>query len=1516
MALSRLFARLRQGGFLRYRLWQQPPGKYLLIDPDGTRHYLGSGNWWGTNVYQTSDGSHIKFVGSAQNGGTLIYNDGTSVDITPVNNRLVPTMIIDDNGNYIQIAYKPDCYYDQSGVHCGVFPPASIDYIGDTLGRRIEFQYNSTGRLTSITAPGFGGTSQSPVTRTIAQFDYESHSISYNFSGLTVERAPSNGNLLKHIYFPATNTGYLFTYSGYGMIYNVSGRRSMTISGSAIGDGTESASVAFNYPTSGSTQLTDVPTFTQRTENATNAPQSVYSYSSSINSLLQTKTYTVTQPDTTTVSLTRSTNPSSVANGLIVQSEKKIGSSSIAKTVLTYANDPGGSPQVQSITSYDDTGTATKVDFDYDTYGNMANKRDYGYQISGAWQVRRRTRWVYTTIASIVNRTTEVSIYDGQQNTNDDDDVMIAKTTYAYDNYAAMGGMEEYGGPATPPPGHSSSWGTSVTARGNVTGVSEWVDLQAGTTITHLAKYDIFGNVVKAQVSCCQLKDLTITDNTNWSQPDSVMSGDPNGVNETTSTDYDFNTSLTKSHTNTIGLVTNIVYDAGLRPTLVTMPTGETSEVTMNYAALTSTSTQTYHEDGVVKTITSTTQYDGWGKVIQTVAPNNAQVNAAYDAMGRLVSRTNPFTVGGTPGPATTIQYDIANKAVITTMPDGNTIRTDSLGNTSTMTDQVNRKVKQESDGLGRVVKVTEQDASGALNQETSYSYNLLDKLTQVNQGNQTRSYKHDALGRLMFERIPEQSATINDGSGTYWSSKYAYTEFGKLATKQDARGVVTTYAYDALHRLNSITYDTTNATNVAQTTGVGFGYDTAGALSSVTIGGEYSESYSFDSYHRAQSVTRWILGQTFDTRKTYTTAYEYNEANQLNQLKYPSGQQVAVNRDSIGRMQSLTYNPGDTTGYVTGIGYNTAGQMTALTLDNGVAESYGYDANRLQMTSQTATKGGNTLMSLTYSYQATAGQNGAGSTAGNSGQLMGVSGTINSTTESAAYTYDNLGRLAQSNQTSNSSSAQRRFAYDRWGNRTGVWDAVSGGNQIQSATLQQSGGAPTNRITSVSSGSTVNYTYDAAGNVTNDGTHTYIYDAESRLVSMDGGAAQYRYDHKNRRVCKIVGSAWTHYVWNGNQVISEHDATTAYTTSPTYQVSSARADYVYSGARMICNRQRTGGGGVWTTRYYLSDRLSGRVTTDISGNVTGQQGHLPFGEAFATSGTQEKHKFTSYESDSESGLDYAINRAYASGVGRFQQADPYKASGYVTDPQSWNRYSYTRNNPVNKTDRLGLSEDEGEEPSIDIYPGWSWTDFWAYTSPNSPDTFQITPEPIFGDLLKAFDNLKTGCKDRPFGDFIKKWIEKNGRNVTALPYDKKFKIPNAGPQPYNMDLASAYWNSRYQNTPIQIQPAAVTVVYHTDGTGTMDSDKYLTIILGPAYTDKTLDLKGRDLALKDETIYQHLVLIHEVLHLAFSKDDESLFNAFELGQKGYLGIKGDVNSFSTSPTEWIATGCPDKNRL
>lgn len=82
----------------------------------------------------------------------------------------------------------------------------------------------------------------------------------------------------------------------------------------------------------------------------------------------------------------------------------------------------------------------------------------------------------------------------------------------------------------------------------------------------------------------------------------------------------------------------------------------------------------------------------------------------------------------------------------------------------------------------------------------------------------------------------------------------------------------------------------------------------------------------------------------------------------------------------------------------------------------------------------------------------------------------------------------------------------------------------------------------------------------------------------------------------------------------------------------------------------------------------------------------------MPFGEDFAESGTQQqKQHFTSYERDSQTGTDYALNRSYSFGVGRFQSADPFQQSKDASAPQSWNRYGYVMNAPADFIDPMGL---------------------------------------------------------------------------------------------------------------------------------------------------------------------------------------------------------------------------------
>jgi hypothetical protein len=529
--------------------------KYMLIDPDGTRHYLGQsapGDWYGGVSGETTDGYHITFSGY-WNFFSIKYNDGTLVSFSRINNRLLPNWIQDTNGNYVTITYKDGSdQYDQQG-NWFTYPPAAIDYITDALGRQIQFNYTTqpgVRQLVSITKPGFGGTSQNPVSQTVVEFQYENKSLSNSFSGLTVQNFPWSLSVLRRVVFPATGTGYIFSHSAYGMIYSYSLRRAM-MNGGSVTDGTQSASLSFNYPTVASS-LTDAPSFSQRTESATSSPTAVYSYSSSIDSVAQTQTFTITRPDNTQLLLTRSTNTSSPSNGLLVQTEIKSGSTTYAKSVLSYANDPGNSPQVQSVTSYDDANTPTKVDFDYDQYGNVTNRREYGHQISGAWQVRRRTRTTYKTDSAYINANLRslpilIEVLDAKLDTNDSNDDPIAKTSFTYDDYNAMGGMENYGGTASPP-GHTGA-GTSHTVRGNVTGTTEWTDVVANTSITHLKKYDIFGNMVEEEVSCCNERSYTLTETNYRSQAEEMIDGSGTSTPLMNTSEYDFNTGATENQT-------------------------------------------------------------------------------------------------------------------------------------------------------------------------------------------------------------------------------------------------------------------------------------------------------------------------------------------------------------------------------------------------------------------------------------------------------------------------------------------------------------------------------------------------------------------------------------------------------------------------------------------------------------------------------------------------------------------------------------------------------------------------------------------------------------------------------------------------------------------------------------------------------------------------------------------------------------------------------------------------------
>ena len=104
---------------------------------------------------------------------------------------------------------------------------------------------------------------------------------------------------------------------------------------------------------------------------------------------------------------------------------------------------------------------------------------------------------------------------------------------------------------------------------------------------------------------------------------------------------------------------------------------------------------------------------------------------------------------------------------------------------------------------------------------------------------------------------------------------------------------------------------------------------------------------------------------------------------------------------------------------------------------------------------------------------------------------------------------------------------------------------------------------------------------------------------------------------------------------------------------------------------------------------FYHADHLgSTRAKTDSSGANNETIDYVPFGET--TAPTSEAYKFTGKEEDPETSLYYYGARYYDPQLGRFISADTVVQA--PNDPQTLNRYSYCRNNPLSYTDPTGHS--------------------------------------------------------------------------------------------------------------------------------------------------------------------------------------------------------------------------------
>jgi RHS repeat-associated protein len=583
--------------------------------------------------------------------------------------------------------------------------------------------------------------------------------------------------------------------------------------------------------------------------------------------------------------------------------------------------------------------------------------------------------------------------------------------------------------------------------------------------------------------------------------------------------------------------------------------------------------------------------------------------------------------------------------------------------NYTTVTDQAGKARRSKVDGLGRLIRVDEPQTTGTNLggletplQPTKYTYDVLGNLTEVDQGGQKRSFFYTSLSRLRKSTNPESG-----------SIDYEYDANGNLKKRTDARSIVTNYAYDELNRVVNRTYsDSTPPVfyyydNQALPVGAppisrGSSY---GRLVATTYGSATNSAGTYLGY----DVLGQVVASAQETdNQEYSFTYEYDWAGNLKKQVYPSGKAVVTEYDVAGRIAGVRkegssyYAGAARTDSTNRLQYTAHGAVSAMRLGNLKWESTSFNS-RLQPTSiSVGTSSTDTsLLRLAYTY-ATA--------TTNNGNITRQTITVGATSIQQDYTYDELNRLRTAQE---GVAWARRFDYDRWGNRTAVWNGVSGGSLIQSVTLQQQAGAPTNRMESIDG---VSCAYDAAGNMTGGGG-SYQYDGENRLTSYNQGAGLYSYDGDGRRIKKQESSDTTVYVYNAaGQLIAEYS-----TAGPANNGTSYIAQDHLGSTRLVMK-----GDGTLSRHDYLpfGEEIAG--TTGARGGIGG------YGAADSV-----KQKFTGYERDQESGLDFAQARYYSSAQGRFTSVDPENAGASVEEPQSWNGYSYAINNPLMYVDPDGM---------------------------------------------------------------------------------------------------------------------------------------------------------------------------------------------------------------------------------
>ncbi len=497
----------------------------------------------------------------------------------------------------------------------------------------------------------------------------------------------------------------------------------------------------------------------------------------------------------------------------------------------------------------------------------------------------------------------------------------------------------------------------------------------------------------------------------------------------------------------------------------------------------------------------TTTRFDGFGRVRNTLDQAGVKSWIERDACGRTTHASLPYTAG--PGNVFTVTtYDGLSRPLTTTL--GSAVTSYSYPGASVIvTTPENRQTNYEYKAFGSPADRVLSVVKDADNKFTSYGYDVFGNLTRVNGPNATgalgtlpeRTWAYDARNRLVSETQPERGTTT-----------YTYDNAGNLLTTLDANNVTTTLTYDGNSRLIKREM-TGNVDNVE------LSYNALGQL--VTMANpslafpNMSTAFEYEpATGRLKKRTDLVTGQTF------VSQYTYWPDDRLDQMTYPSGRVVKYTYANAGRL-SLVQNNGTT--FADLFTYEDAGHLASYRTGT-VTHAFTYDARQRLYTT---TAGGSAGLALTYYYD-------------DANQIRQIGDTRPGMHQ--VFEYDKVGRLTAAD----GPWGNLRWAYDAAGNRL---------SETLGSITSYTYNTATQRLTSISGGQAESFTYDSAGRLVSDSRGTYTYNHRGLLatVTKPGGMspfASYGYDPSGLRTRRWVDGDTTYTIRGaGGEVLSEYRA-------------------------------------------------------------------------------------------------------------------------------------------------------------------------------------------------------------------------------------------------------------------------------------------------------------------------------------------------------------------------------------